>query len=586
MPLSQTDRSAKLFTPLGKDKLCLVDVTTQESLGRLFECDVLAVSEDRDIDLDKLIGQPCHVELDRGVSGKRFVHGVLAKGDWLRIEHDLGHYRLVLRPWFWLLDKTSDCRIFHDKTVLDILRETFSRRGFSDFRFATTHDYPVLKYTVQYCETDFAFLSRLMELHGIYYYFEHSAGSHVLVLCDGSASHPDVASLKDVAFVGAQDAAHSSRRQTVHDWRLKRGLRSGRAALQDFNHLTPNAQMLGEASASAGYAHGDLEIFHYPGPHLKQGEGADYAKVRLEAEQALDKRREASGYVVTAFAGAPLTLGSHPRSSENGKYLIVGTSFGYGPQHYWSHGDDAHTAYHGHYDVLPFDIPFRTPQTTPKPRIASLQTAIVVGQSGEEIDCDDHGRILVRFHWDREKGKSCRVRVSQVWAGQGWGGQIIPRIGMEVMVAFIDGDPDRPIVVGCVTDPVNHPPSYGLPENKTRAVWKSKTDKGGGFNELSFEDKKGEEEIFIHAERDWKIKVKRDIDAQVDRDVIVHVDRDVKAKADKEVFIEAGTKCTIKCGPSTITLDNKGTITIEGMNIKLKAPSIELTAAQIAHKMG
>jgi type VI secretion system secreted protein VgrG len=586
MPIGQSDRSAKLFTPLGKDKLCLVEVATREALGRPFECEIHAVSEDSDIDFDALIGQPCHVEIDRGVSGKRVVHGVLAEGAWMRIENDLAHYHMVLRPWFWLLDKTSDCRIFHDKTVLQILRETFARRGFSDYRFATTHDYPELHYTVQYRETDFNFLSRLMEQHGLYYYFEHSKGAHVLVLCDGPASHPEAPDLAQVVFVSAGDPEHSMRSTTMQSWRLKRSLRSGRSALQDFNHLTPNAQMEGEAAANAGYAHGKMEIYDYPGQHAKQNEGVAYARVRLEAEQAGDKRREAAGYVVGAFAGAPLTLDRHPRQSENGKYLIVETQFRYGPQYYWSQPGGTQAAYHGDYDLLPFDTPFRTPLTTPKPRIASLQTALVVGEDGEEIDCDDHGRILVRFHWDREKGKSCRVRVSQVWAGQGWGGQIIPRIGMEVVVAYLEGDPDRPVVVGCVTDPVNHPPSYGLPGSKTRAVWKSKTDKGGGFNELSFEDKKDEEEVFLHAQRDFRIKVKRDIDGQIDRDVVLHVDRDIKAKADKEIFLEAGTLCTIKCGLSTITLDRAGTIKIDGVNIKLKAPSIELTAAQIAHKMG
>jgi type VI secretion system secreted protein VgrG len=444
------------------------------------------------------------------------IHGVLADGDWVRIENELAHYRLTLRPWFWLLDKTSDCRIFHDKTCLDIIRETFARHGFSDFRVAATHDYPVLHYTVQYRESDFNFLSRLMEQHGLYYYFEHSADAHVMVLCDGPASHPDVPALDDVVFVSAKDAEHSMRRQTIQSWKLKRSLRSGRAALQDFNHLTPNAQMLGDAAAAEKYAHADFEVYDYPGPHAKQGDGTIYARVRLEAEQAADKRRHAAGYVVSAFAGAPLKLDWHPRASENGKYLIVGTQLRYGPQYYWAQQDGKDAAYHGDYDLLAFDTPFRTPLTTPKPRIASLQTAIVVGQSGEEIDCDDHGRILVHFHWDRHADKSCRVRVNQVWGSKTWGMQTIPRIGMEVMVAYLEGDPDRPIVVGCVPDPVNNTVPYALPENKTRMVWRSNSHKSQGFNELAFEDKTGGENIHLHAQKDFTHKVLNNLTQRVD----------------------------------------------------------------------
>lgn len=514
--LSQINRAAKLFTPLGPDALCLVDVSVRESLGNLFLCEIHAISQDADIDFDKLIGQACHVELDRGPSGKRIVHGVVAEGEWLGLDHGLTHYRLVLRPWFWLLDKIADCRIFHEKTVLDIVRETFGRRGFADFRVATTHDYPVLHYTVQYRETDFNFLSRLMEQHGIYYYFEHAADRHVLVLCDGRASHSSAPGLENVVYVTAKDAGHLLRRPTIQAWRMRRALRSGRAGLQDFNHLTPNTQMLADAAATEKYSHSALELYDYPGPHVVQSDGERYARVRLEAEQALDKRRSAIGYAVSAFAGAFLTLSRHPRGGENGQYLLVGTRFSFGPQSYRAHAGEEEASYRGEYDLLPVDVPFRAPMATPKPRIDSVQTAIVVGQKGEEIDCDDHGRILVHFHWDRHGDQSCRLRVAQVWGGQSWGGQIIPRIGMEVSVVYLEGDPDRPLVTGCVPDPVNHRVPYDLPANKTRSVLRSNTYKGTGFNEFTIEDKTGGEIMFFHAQKDHTTRVLNNRTARVD----------------------------------------------------------------------
>lgn len=514
--LTQINRAAKLFTPLGSDVLCLVEISVREALGSLFVYEIHAISENVDIDFDKLIGQAGHVELDRGPSGKRMLHGVITEGEWLGVDHGLAHYRLVLRPWFWLLDKIADCRIFHDKTVLEIIRETFGRRGFSDFRVATTYDYPVLHYTVQYRETDFNFLSRLMEQHGIYYYFEHTADRHVLVLCDGRASHSSAPGLENVAYVTAKDAGHLLRRPTIQAWRMRRMLRSGRSGLQDFNHLTPNTQMLADAAATEKYTHSTLELYDYPGPHVVQSDGERYARIRLEAEQALDKRRSAMGYAVSAFAGAFLTLSRHPRGGENGQYLLVGTRFSFGPQSYRAQPGEEEGGYRGEYDLLPVDVPFRAPMTTPKPRIDSTQTAIVVGQKGEEIDCDDHGRILVHFHWDRHEDQSCRLRVAQNWAGQGWGGQIIPRIGMEVSVVYLEGDPDRPLVTGCVPDPVNHRVPYELPANKTKAVFRSDTYKGTGFNELTFEDANGREEIYLHAQKDHTLHIENNRAKRVD----------------------------------------------------------------------
>jgi type VI secretion system secreted protein VgrG len=500
--LSQAGCIGQLTTPLGDKELCLVELSASEGLSELFTLDILAVSENSDIDIDKLIGHPCHVKVEQGAIGERYYHGVLVEAQWEHSEADLFYYRLVLRPWLWLLAKTSDCRIFHDKTALDIIRETFQRHGFTDFRLATTGSYPTLHYTVQYRESDLNFVHRLMEQHGIYYFFEHSDAHHMLVLADAPSSHTPALGLASVKFNPHTHGRHQTREPTLDDWTLNRRLRSGKVELNDYNHLTPTSRLIGDKQASEKYGFADFEIYDHPGAHGKQNEGEFYARVRLEAEQCADKRRHARGVAVPLFPGASVQLTDHPREAENDDYILVRVSSHVGPQSYRgdrSHADDR--GYEAAYEFQKLDIPFRAPLVTPKPLIHSLQTAWVVGKKGEEIDCDDHGRILVHFHWDRHDDRSCRIRVSQVWAAQTWGGQIIPRIGMEVMVAFLEGDPDRPIVVGCVPNPDNRKVPDKLPDYKTRMVLKSKTHKGEGFNELRFEDEKDQEEIWLHAQK-------------------------------------------------------------------------------------
>ena len=507
MALNQTGRMGKLTTPLAQDKLCLVEMTASEGLSELFEFEIHAASEDRDIDLDTLIGMPCHVELDCGPQGRRSYHGVMTEGDWVRNQYELAHYRLLLRPWLWLLGKTTDCRIFHDKTVVDIIKETFKLHGFSDYRLALTHAYPVLHYTVQYRETDLNFVSRLMEQHGIYYHFEHTASEHTLVLDDGYSSHAPDPNVRKVIFHPDRDASHKMRRPTFFGWSLKRSLRSGKVDLNDYNHVKPNSAMRAGKRAIERYGYADMEVYDHPGPYPDQDKGQVYAKVRLEAEQAPDRRRVAEGTAVSLYPGTPFRFARHPRKGETGQYMPVHIDGRFGPQIYWSGRREDERAYDGSVELQRMDIPFRAPQMTEKPLINSMQTALVVGAPGEEIDCDDHGRILVHFYWDRHADRSCRLRVSQVWGGKLWGGQIIPRVGMEVMVAFLEGDPDRPIVVGCVPDPANNNVPYKLPDDKTRMVIKSNTHKGYGFNELSFEDERNQQDIYVHAQKDMNVHI-------------------------------------------------------------------------------
>ena len=504
--LVQAQRVAVLKTPLGEDTLVLARFDGQEGLGQLFEFTVEALSIEADISLDAVIGRNCAVTY-HAFGVERSFNGVCVEARWLGPRNTYFGYRLVLRPWFWLLSRTSDCRIFENKSVLDIIKTVFGDRGFNDFRDATTSSYQKIDYCVQYRETDIDFVCRLMEQYGIYYYFEHSEDKHTLVLADSRSSDVSVPNLDTLPFVAlAGSDRHAF--QHVSEWVADRRLRTGKIELKDYDYLKPNAKLLSDADGSASYTHGQMELYDYPGRYTEQDEGDTFARIQLEAEQAQDHRRLAFGDAPSLFPGGLTRLKDQVKSSENIEYLVVGANHHIVVEQYRTGSSGpADQSYQGSYEFLPSDQPFRMPIVTPKPFVHGPQTAKVVGKSGEEIDVDEHGRILVQFYWDRKKMQSCRVRIAQVWSGKQWGGIFIPRIDMEVVVEFVEGDPDRPLVTGTVYNGNNKVP-YDLPDNKTIAGWKSDSSKGhGGYNELIFEDKKRSEKIGVHAQKDLEVVV-------------------------------------------------------------------------------
>lgn len=507
--LQQDSRAAILTTPLGKDKLALTSFDGSEALSELFEFRIDALSSDENIDFDQVLGRSCCVRLRAGEEPDRYFDGVAVEAQAIGMRGELHAYRLILRPSLWLLTRATNCRIWHEKTALDIIKEVLGERQI-DYRVATTRNFPKLEYSVQYRETDFAFVSRLMEQHGIYYFFEHSDGGHTMALGDSPSSHKPVPGHASMRFATKTAGLHD-RRQRLLDWSSQRRFRTGKVELRDYNFKQPNADMKGDASGSAKYTKSNMEYYDYPGKYDKQSDGKDYANVRLDAEQTLDHRRFASGEAPSFFPGGLFTLTDHPTSAENARYLIIRCSHHYSAQLYRSSQNAALVGdrpYHGSYELAPADQTFRAPIVTPKPIVHGPQTAKVVprkGSDGEEIDVDDdgHGRIKVRFYWDRDDKRSCWLRVAQIWAGGRWGGQFIPRVGMEVVVEFLEGDPDRPLVVGAVYNGDNKYP-YGLPDNKTQSGVKSNSSKGGaGYNEFMFEDAKNSEEIRMHAQKDF-----------------------------------------------------------------------------------
>jgi type VI secretion system secreted protein VgrG len=568
--LVQDHRIASLNTPLGKDVLALTSFEGTEGLSELFEFRVDALSKDENIDFTKAIGRNCSVKFKSYKGAERIFNGVLVAAQWTGVKDVHYAYRLVFKPWLWLLSHTSDSKIHVKKTAPDIIKQVFSDAEFRDFRESLTASYPTIEYCVQYRESDLDFVCRLMEEFGIYYYFEHTSDKHTLVLADSKSSHKAIPGGTSVPYI---DLEGRDRRDCEHlyHWTSERTFQAGKVTLKDYDQLRPSAEMTSEAQASEGYNKANLEVYDYPGKYPRGGpterkktsDGDKFAKIRLEAAQARDHRRYAIGDAISLYPGGLIKLDKHPAASENVQYLVIRASHSFGTEAYRS-GFDSNEVYTGRYEFLGSDRPFRAPLITPKPIIHGPQTAKVVGQQGEEIDVDEHGRITVQFHWDRDKKPSRRVRVAQVWSGKTWGGQHIPRIGQEVVVAFIEGDPDRPLVVGTVyNDEYRFP--YKLPDNKTQSGLKSDSTKGGGgYNEIKYEDKKGSEKIEVHAQKD--------LDTVVENNETRKIGEDQTIDVGDTIAVTAGKKIVFRVGQSTITVTET--------KVEVKSPTVKVNSME------
>ncbi len=619
----QDTRIGRFSTALGDDALFARRIDVEEGVSELFTLRVEAISEDENVDFDAAIGRNAtfSARTPRGI--ERHFDGIVTEAEWIG-RYDENHlYRILMRPWLWLLSKTSDCRIFHNKSVVEIITEVMGAYPFADFEDALSASYPKVEYTVQYRESDLAFILRLMEKNGISYFFRHKPGAHTMVLCDGQSSF-DEARGSARPWIERLDRMQADEEYVFH-WVRQRRFTSGEFTNTSYNFKTPDANMRSTARGLMGYANNDLEVYDYPGKHDVKGDGEQYAKVTLEAEQAADAHRVAEGDLSSCHPGEQMALESHPIGDENAEWLMLKARHRYHAQDYRSGGpkiaqeqnaaakrrsaaqhadaiapggsstgrriaalvndpsraqfdqgslddpiEDEDSAgsvedvagedglgastvsgmgtrapYHGSYEFIKADAAFRPPVKTSRTHIYGPQTATVVGEG--EIDCDEYGRILVKFHWDRLEDISRRVRVSQNWASGRWGGVVIPRIGMEVMVEFMEGDPDHPIVTGCVYHQKNMPP-YELPKHKTRSVIRSDTHKGTGFNEMTFEDEKGIENMFFHAQKDHTSRVLNNRTARVDSHDVYSVGANRAVEVAKNQKHEIGGSLNLTVG--------------------------------------
>ncbi|WP_374427074.1 type VI secretion system Vgr family protein [Paracoccus sp. (in: a-proteobacteria)] len=511
-PFKQAERLGRLTTELGPDVLALLRFDGSDHLNDLFEYRVEALATRDDLDFDALVGTHATVEIEAHQVMRPF-DGIVTSARWAGVGENGHRYDLTLRPWFWLAGRRRNQRIFHNRNVVQILQELlgdYAALGDPALEISLSKDHPILEYTVQYRESDLDFARRQMERAGISFHFKHAMGSHTLVLTDDVLAHEEVGARPFKRY----DGHHQYEQEHFWDWAPERNITTGAVRLTDYNFKKPTQAMEVDRLGDARHAQGQIESFDYPGDYLAQDVGKLVAGLRTEQERGADRRNRAVGDCVSLGAGKRMTLSGDRVPGLGETYLCLSASHHFVSEAYGTggQGSDGYS-FTGSYVLMPDTAPMAPPKRTPLAIVQGPQTAEVVGEG--EIDCDEYGRILVRFHWDLANAYSMRCRVSQNWAGAGWGGMVIPRIGMEVLVEFLEGDPDKPVVVGNVFNGKNDAP-YELPKHKTKAVWRSKTHQGEGQNEISFEDQSGSENIFMHAQKDQTTRVLNNRAARVE----------------------------------------------------------------------
>ena len=500
----------KLATPLGDDVLKLASMTGHEQMGRLFEYDLRLISDRHDISFDEIVGQTITVKVDVGESDTRYFNGVVARFvQSSGMDGEFYSYEATVLPWLWMLTRTSNCRIFQNMSVPDIIKQVFSEKGFTDVEDELAGSYPEQEYCVQYRETDYHFVQRLMEEEGIYYYFEHTDNKHTMVLADARSAHGPIPCDGILEFHLPSEAETMSG-NNIWNWVVEKQIEPGKFVYRDFDFKLPRKDLESRKEQTREHNASDYEIFDYPGEYTELTEGDRYTQTRLEEYQAQHEILRGNTDAGVVATGHTFELKEHPRDDQNREYLIIATRIHLANSSYTT-GADGGAVYTNQITAIDANTPFRLERVTHKQLITGPQTAMVVGKEGEEIWTDEHGRVKVKFHWDRyssaDENSSCWIRVSQSWAGNKWGSIMLPRIGQEVIVEFLEGDPDRPIITGRVYNGISKPP-YELPKNATMSTRKSLSSKdGGGFNEIRFEDKKGKEQLFMHAERRHDLRV-------------------------------------------------------------------------------
>lgn len=620
-------RETKLTTGLGGEQVDFVSMTARETLSKPFEVELQITAHLGELDLAPHLGESIAVELSEGDEVVRHFNGILTEGVYLREEGDGFYYNLSLRPFTHFLDSQRGFAIFQDMTVIDIIKKVFSRAGVQHYELKHTGSYENFEYCVQYGESDFQFLSRLMEQEGLYYFFEHSEDKHVMVICDNASSHKD-SDVGKMAFNPTGGTAQSYRTSSDlggHHFLEKfteRVASSGheKVSLRDYNFKKPTEAVEGKASDKSIHPNDKQELYEYPGQFIDKGRANRLSEVRLEELRA---RRQTYAGQTTAkgvCAGTVLEIENHPTKRLNGKYMVISTYHTLRAQSYHS-GTASAEQDQINFVAIPEKTQFRAERVTKKPRVIGVESAVVTGPSGETIYTDEYGRIKVRFHWDRsgsaDEKSTCWIRVSQTG---GLGNVILPRVGHEVLVDFLHGDPDQPVVVGRVFN-AEHMPVYDLPANKTRAVWRTltygdqtpypqakKLDTGEPkANEIRFEDKGGKEEIFVHAERDMNVRIRYDTSKHIGHNEVLDVgwdrqrsvgndekveiagNRDYKLEKNETNEINMGNrKTTLKMGNDDLlvkmgnitTKASLGKIKIEAMQeieLKVGMTSIKLT---------
>lgn len=548
------ERATVVQTPVGADLLTFTHLIGRDEISRCFAYTVGFVSKSRDVDPLKMLGGIVSVEGES--DPKRWFSGLVSEFRLTRIEDRLAFYEAVVRPWLWFLGNTTDCRIFQNMTAVEIIEKIFSKYGIAKFEKRLQGSYPSREYCVQYDESDLDFVQRLLEHEGIFYFFEHDEGKHTLVLCDAMSKLKPAPGYDKVLY---NFEGRASRRDVeyITEWIPGSMVRPGAYAHTDYDFEKPGADLMAKSAQPFSHKEAAGENYRQPGAHLDVGRGDTIAGIRREELQAVHQRTTAAGTVRGLFSGCKFNLESFPRSDQNQEYLVVSAEYRLFDPGYRTQNEAHSENFTVMLGVAPTKVPYRPQRITPRPIMRGPQTATVVGPSGEEIFTDKYARVKVQFHWDRlgkkDQNSSCFVRVSQTWAGSGWGFIQIPRIGQEVIVDFIEGDPDLPIITGRVYNAAEMPP-YGLPGNATQSGWKSNSSKGGGgYNELMFEDKAGSELVNFQAQKDHHLLIKHDRNKTVQHDQSDRIDHDAKHSVGHNLDEDVGNNKTVKVGVDQTT---------------------------------
>ncbi|MEL1265702.1 type VI secretion system Vgr family protein [Pseudoxanthomonas putridarboris] len=568
------------------DGLLFVRMQAHERLGHDFRYELRAISQDSTVDLGALLGRPMSVTVKEAQGYTRHFHGIVAEAAQagFQVIQDLRYavYEVTLVPKPWLLRHGKDCRIFKNQSVPEIVRTVLAEIGYTDVRLGLGGSYPPREYCVQYRESGFDFISRLMEQEGIYYYFTHSAATHTMVLADALGAHAAAPSFERIPYCPPGQKG-SRMKDSITDWETARSIDSNRVQLTDYDWLRPKASLLATEEAPdavGGSGIGDLDVFDYPGEHVTVADGQRYARVRAEALGAAQSQYRGHTDACGLAVGALFTLKDFPLAEYNQEYLVTQTEIELVEVDYVSGDAAARPPFSCRFTALPSRQPFRSLPTAPRPVIAGLQTAVVQGDTAEDIAVDKYGRVQVTFFWnapDKPKAQtSCPVRVASSWAGKRWGAVQIPRVGQEVVVSFLEGNPDRPLIIGSVYNADNMPP-YALPENKTRSGVKSRSHLGGAedYNEIRFEDKKGSEELLLHAQKDLRHEVENDHFATVDGNETAEIKRerthtiggDDTLKVGRTLRIEAGSEIELVTGAARLVMKRTGEIELSGTRL-------------------
>lgn len=650
MDFTQEQRRLQIETPLESDVLRLVRFEGSEEISSLFKFDLELVSADGSIDPRMLVGKRVSFAVEMPNEGvMRWFDGYVSQFSYRGKDDRQHHYYAEVVPWLWFCTQTTDCRIFQDMSIPEIVRTVLGDCSAAKFEFLSiVGKHPKWENCTQYRETDYQFITRLLEQEGFYFYFRHEQGQHTLVISDSVRGYHDCIE-NSVAFTSTLAAPDPYDQITA--WEHRYSFRTGKIAVADYNFKTPTKRVASHTTSIVKFAgNAACERYDFPGEVESVDEAHSDVKLRME-EQELSADIVIGKSKCRSFGpGGLFKLNEHHNPQESGKgYVITGI------RHFANMGGDyvSGTAsdevmYENHFTAIPEHLAYRPVRQTPKPYVRGLQTAIVVGDPGEEIHVDEFGRIRVRFHWDRyktaEHDSSCWIRVMQPIAGDKWGFQFIPRVGQEVVVSFLEGDPDRPIVTGSVYH-AEHMPPYDLPKNKTQSGIKTRSTLNGtpnNFNEIRFEDKKGQEQLYIQAEKDLQFLIKNDHTGNTGRNESLNVgnnrsksigsnetvsvganrtetvggdesitisgNQTVQIGANKthvvgansveqvgvaktivagtNVVINAGVSITLQCGASTIHMNQAGFITISGTVINIAAAVNANMAAPITNVAG